>query len=104
MEIKVIMSDADYQRVVAAQGKRVCGSVSLIDPRSVDFHAWNVGAATPGETPRKVLRTQRARTIISPDRIRFTVLVKGDEPDPATIIFDEADTASAFVSDNMLDN
>lgn len=106
MEIKVIMSDADYQRVVTAQGKRVCGSVSLIDPRSVDFHAWNVGAATPGETPRKVLRTQRARTIISPDRIRFTVLVKRGEPCPkyGRVVYEEADASCDFVRDNMLDN
>lgn len=104
MEIQVILSDADYQRVVSAQGRRVRGSVSLIDPRHIDFHAWNVAPASDGETPRKVLRTERARTVIRPDHIRFTVLVKAGEPDPATIIFDEADAASDFVCDNMLNS
>ena len=28
MQIKVIMSDADYQRIIAANGKRVRGSIA----------------------------------------------------------------------------
>lgn len=104
MELHVIMSDADYQRVVAAQGKRVCGSVGLINPKHVDFHAWNTSASEPDETPAKVLRTERGRTVIRPRGIRFTVLVEQGNGDPATAIYDEADQATLFIRNNSLAN
>lgn len=40
MEVKVIMSDADYQRIIAANGKRVRGSIAMNSPQEFDFRAF----------------------------------------------------------------
>ena len=42
MEVKVIMSDADYQRIIAANGKRVRGSIAMNSPQEFDFRAFTM--------------------------------------------------------------
>lgn len=103
MKIQVIMSDADYQRIVAANGKRVRGSIGMINPMEFDFHAFAPAPEPPEGTPQQVLRTAYGKTTIKPDKVRFVVMVKRGkgEPEPTEIIYNEADEATAFVLANM---
>lgn len=102
MKTTVIMSDADYQRIVAAGGKRVKGSMGLINPSEFDFHAFAPELPTDN-TPRQVLRTKHGKTVIQPDRVRLVVLVRrGDgEPSPTDTIYDEADASAEFIMSNI---
>lgn len=100
MKITVIISDADYQRIIAANGKRVKGSMAMIDPFTFDFHAWSPTPEPPTDVPRLELRTSHAKTTIRPDKIRLVVMVKRGEPKPdyASIIYDEADASTDFIN------
>ena len=103
MKIQVIMSDADYQRIIAAGGKRVRGSMRMNNPSEFDFHAFAPTPEPPYGTPQQVLRTVYGKTTIKPDKVRFVVLVKRGEPqtDINGIIYDEADQATEFVAANI---
>lgn len=100
MKIQINISDADYQRIIAANGKRVKGSMGMISPTEFDFHAWAPTPEPPTDVPRLVLRTKHAKTTIQPDKVRLVVLVKRGEPKPdyASIIYDEADASTDFIS------
>lgn len=100
MNVQVIMSDADYRRVVAQGGKRVKGSMGMISPTEFDFRAFTPTPDPPADVPRLVKRTTHGRTDIKPDRVRFVVVVKREEPKPdiSGIIYDEADTAAEFIA------
>lgn len=100
MKLQVIMSDADYQRIIAANGKRVKGSMGMINPSAFDFHAFAPTPEPPTNIPRLVLRTKHGKTTVQPDKVRFVVMVKRTEPKPdyAGIIYDEADASTDFIS------
>lgn len=103
MKVQVIMSDADYRRIVAADGKRVKGSMGMINPQQFDFHAFTPAPDPPVDVPRLVKRTTYGRTEIKPDKVRFVVMVKRGKgnPQPSDVIYDEADTASQFIFTNI---
>lgn len=97
------MSGADYRRIVAADGKRVKGSMGMINPQQFDFRAFSPTPGPPAGVPRLVKRTAYGRTEIKPDRVRFVVMVKRGKgnPQPSDVIYDEADTASQFIVANI---
>lgn len=103
MRATIIMSDADYQRIIAANGKRIRGSIGMITPTTFDFHAFAPTPEPPDGTPSQVLRTAYGKTTIRPDKVRFVVLVKRKNPQPDinAIIYDEADAATEFVAANI---
>lgn len=97
MKISVIVNEADYQRIIAGNGKRTRGSMAMVDPSTFDFHAWS--PEPPADTPRLELRTSHAKTTIGPDKIRLVVRVKRGEPKPnyGRIVYDAADASCDFV-------
>lgn len=90
------MSPADYQRVIAAAGKKVKGSMSMKSPKEFVFNAY---ASNPPSTPRpnRVLNMKHGKATVAPDRMRLYVMVKyAETPNPAQIILSETDQAIDF--------
>lgn len=103
MRIQVIMSDADYQRIITANGKRVRGSMGMINPSEFDFHAFAPTPDPPVNVPRQVLRTKHGKTTILSDKVRLLIVAKRGKgyPYPTETIYDEADTSAQFVIANI---
>lgn len=103
MKATIIMSDTDYQRLIGANGKRIKGSLGVINPTTFDFHAFSPTAKDTDNTPRQMLRTKHARTTIRPDKVRLAIIVKRniDVYEAADIIYDEADKSAEFLRQNM---
>lgn len=96
MQVTVIMSDADYQRIIAAAGKRVRGSMAMNSPKEFDFRA-NASSASQTPKPNRVLNMKHGKATVAPDRMRLYVMVKNAEtPNPAQIILSETDQAIDF--------
>ena len=93
------MSDSDYQRLLSANGKRIKGSMGVINPTTFDFHAFAQSASDTDNTPRQALRTRYARTTVRPDKIRLAIVVKreSDVLGISDIIYDEADKSAEFL-------
>ena len=102
MQIKVIMSDADYQRIIAANGKRVRGSIAMNSPQEFDFRAF--ATETPStQAPNRILNMKHGRATVAPDRVRLYIIVKrADEAAPIDIVFDESQQAINFMEGNLL--
>lgn len=103
MRVTVILSDADYQRIISANGKRVRGSMRMIDPSEFDFHAFAPAPDPPAGVPRQVLRTKHGKTTILSDRVKVLIVAKRgkDSPYPTETIYDEADTSAEFIMANV---
>lgn len=103
MKVTVIMSDADYQRIITADGKRVRGSMRMNNPSEFDFHAFATAPDPPVNVPRQVLRTKHGKTTILSDKIRLLIVAKRGKgsPYPTETIYDEADTSAQFVIANI---
>ena len=103
MKATVIMSDSDYQRLLSANGKRIKGSLGVINPTTFDFHAFAKTASDTDNTPRQILRTKHARTTIRPDKVRLAIIVKRglDVLETSDIIYDEADKSAEFLRQNL---
>lgn len=96
MQVTVIMSDADYQRIIAAAGKRVRGSMAMNSPKEFDFRA-NAAPSPQTPKPNRVLNLKHGKATVAPDRMRLYVMVKNAEtPNPAQIILSETDQAIDF--------
>lgn len=102
MQIKVIMSDADYQRIIAANGKRVRGSIAMNSPQEFDFRAFAQEPSSPS-TPNRVLNMKHGRATVAPDRVRLYIMVKrSNEEAPVDIVFDESQQAIDFIEGSLL--
>lgn len=103
MKATIIMSDNDYQRLMAADGKRIRGSLGVINPTTFDFHAFAKVPIDTDNTPRQELRTKHARTTIRPDKVRLAIIVKRglDVLETSDIIYDEADKSAEFLRQNL---
>lgn len=96
MQVTVIMSDADYQRIIAAAGKRVRGSMAMNSPKEFDFRA-NASSASQTPKPNRVLNMKHGKATVAPDRMRLYIMVKRkEEAHPIDIICEEADNAVDF--------
>ena len=99
-KIVVVFSDAAYQRIIAAGGKRVRGSIAMITPEEFEFKA----GAKPGPRPPRPYRTlnmKHGKATIAQDRMRIYVMVKTEEEDhPVDIICEETDQAVDFFTAN----
>lgn len=102
MEVKVIMSDADYQRIIAANGKRVRGSIAMNSPQEFDFRAF--ARETPSAaTPNRILNMKHGRATVAPDCVRLYIMVKrSNEAAPVDIVFDESQQAINFMEGSLL--
>ena len=100
MRATIILSDTDYQRIIAANGKRIRGSIGMINPSEFDFHAFAPTPEPPDGTPQQVLRTAYGKTTIKPKCVRLVIQVKRGigQPEPTEVIYDEADTATEFIA------
>ncbi len=99
-KIPVVFTDAAYQRIIAANGKRVRGSVAMITPEEFEF---NIGAKPGPRPPRpnRVLNMKHGKATIAPDRMRVYIMVKTkDESHPIDIICEETDEAVDFFTAN----
>lgn len=100
MIIKLILSDADYRKIMAST-RRVDGTIGVISPSEFDFRAFN--RATPSTKPAyRELRTRHGWARVSPEVVKVQIRVKRtEESDPSGIIYDEGDEAAVFVSANV---
>lgn len=96
MQVTVIMSDAEYQRIIAAAGKKVRGSMSMNSPKEFVFNAF---APNPPRTPKpnRVLNMKHGKATIAPDRMRLYIMVKQEEAsNPVQVVLSETDQAIDF--------
>lgn len=102
MEVKVIMSDTDYQRIIAANGKRVRGSIAMNSPQEFDFRAF--ARETPSTaTPNRILNMKHGRATVAPDRVRLYIMVKrSNETAPVDVVYDESLQAIDFIEGSLL--
>lgn len=94
--VQVIITDPDFQRIIAANGKRIKGSIAMISPNVFEFKAF---APSHSHTPKPVreLHMKHGKATVAPDRMRLYVMVKTKNVDyPIDIICKEANEAVEF--------
>lgn len=100
MKISTIIPDADYQRIVAAGGRRIKGSIAMISPDEFEFRAFSPESPADG-LPRRTLRLRHGHATVAPDRVKIYIMVKRkDAPQPVDVIYDETDDAVEFIAAN----
>jgi hypothetical protein len=100
MNIRLIISDDDYRRILATQ-KRVRGTICQNSPEEFCFRAYS---ETPEaeRLPKRQFKTRHSTTTVNSKRIRLYMNIPRDEAtDPTEIIYDEVDDAASFVEQNL---
>lgn len=101
MKIDLVISDADYQRIIAAAGKRVKGSMGMISPSQFDFHSFNIEPPSATSRTHKELRTRHGWARVSDEVVKVQFRVKRVEGvSPSSVIWDESGEAAEFVENN----
>ena len=100
MNIRLIISDDDYRRILATQ-KRVRGTICQNSPEEFCFRAYNETNEAE-QLPKRRFKTKHSTTTVNSKRIRLYMSIPRTETsDPSEIIYDEVDDAASFVEQNM---
>ena len=102
MDIKIQIADSVY-RTLLEEGKRIEGSIGLVNPKQGNFNAWRRRPYVRPEV--KFCQLPHGRVSVSEERVNLTLRIDRRETDlvPHQAIESEATQAADFVFTNSLD-
>lgn len=102
MFIKVQLSDKVYEQMVAT-GRRVEGSIGMVNPKEGNFNAYKRQSWQRRETGDMVKQLEHGRVRVSDERVSLRVRIKRPSGEmPSTILDRETQQAVAFVFETEL--
>lgn len=103
MDIKIQISDSVY-RALLEEGKRIEGSIGLVNPKQGNFNAWR--RRRTYEAPEtRYIRLPHGRVSLTEERVNLTLRIDRRETDivPHRAIESEATQAADFVFAHSFD-